>query len=259
MVLDGDQSALPDRPSIDRPRAGFWRRFAANLFDTIVLGFPFQIAAAILFAATSGMVQMPSGFYRACATVTPIPRDLVPSPPENSNFAQSCRVSFFGATTATTLTVARVTREGMTTRTISRGYMTDASGRPISGTSLDGIVSIAFAIYVVGMITKFGRTLGDRILRIKVIDLKAPDVVGIKFWKVILRYLIFLLGFVPMIIVLLIEAAKASESAFSGSTLLWLSFAGLFAMLWMLVIVFQIAMKRDPIYDRLAGTAVVRV
>jgi uncharacterized RDD family membrane protein YckC len=41
-----------------QPRAGFWRRFLAIAIDVIIVALPFQIAVAVLFATTSGHVQM---------------------------------------------------------------------------------------------------------------------------------------------------------------------------------------------------------
>lgn len=46
---------------------------------------------------------------------------------------------------------------------------------------------------------------------------------------------------------------------FTGDFFRWFMYAGLLGVLWVVVLIFQIATKKDPIYDRLAGTAVVRV
>src|SRR5450432_3936689 len=87
------------------PRAGCWRRWAATLIDTIVVMFPFQILAAILFAMTAGTVQMDSGFFSFCTPAKTVPQSLDPPPPHDSNFAQFCHISFFGAPTGVILTV----------------------------------------------------------------------------------------------------------------------------------------------------------
>ena len=101
------------------PRAGFWRRWLATAIDSIIVIFPFQILAAILFAMTAGMVQMDSGFVTFCADTQTIPQSLDPPPPHDSNFARVCRVSFFGATTGAVLTVGRVTQAGSTTTAVT--------------------------------------------------------------------------------------------------------------------------------------------
>jgi hypothetical protein len=118
----------------DLPRAGFWRRWLATLIDSVVVMFPFQILAAVLFAMTAGTVQMDSGFYRYCAAANTVPQSLDPPPPHDSNFARVCRISFFGAPTGAILTVGRVTRDGSATTTVSQGYMLDKDGTPIHGT-----------------------------------------------------------------------------------------------------------------------------
>src|SRR5664279_2006524 len=118
-----DTNASHLEATADLPRGGFWRRWAATLVDSIVVMFPFQILAAVLFAVTAGMVQMDSGFFSVCAGVKTIPEFLDPPPPRDSNFARVCRISFFGAPTGAILTVGRTTREGASTTTVSQGYM----------------------------------------------------------------------------------------------------------------------------------------
>jgi uncharacterized RDD family membrane protein YckC len=245
----------------DLPRGGFWRRWAATLIDSIVVMFPFQILAVVLFAMTAGTVQMDSGFFNVCVAVKTIPQSLDPPPPHDSNFAQVCRFSFFGAPTGAILTVGRTTREGTTTTNVSQGYMLDKDGNPVRGTSIDWIVGLAFLIYLVGMIWKTGRTLGARILGLKVIDTAAPDVSEVPIHKAIIRYLAMAIGFVPMFAVLIYQYVVGGGNAdamFTGDFFRWFMYAGLLAGLWGVVLIFQIATKKDPIYDRLAGTAVVR-
>ena len=45
---------------------------------------------------------------------------------------------------------------------------------------------------------------------------------------------------------------------FTADFFRWFTFAAIFAGLWMIVLIYQIARKTDPVYDRLAGTAVLR-
>jgi hypothetical protein len=245
----------------DLPRAGFWRRWLATLIDSVVVMFPFQILAAVLFAMTAGTVQMDSGFYRYCAAANTVQQSLDPPPPHDSNFARVCRISFFGAPTGAILTVGRVTRDGSATTTVSQGYMLDKDGTPIHGTSIDGIVGLALLIYLVGMIWKTGRTLGARIVAVRVIDAAAPGVSEVPIRKAIIRYLAMAIGFVPMFAVLIYQYAVNSggaDAVFTGNFFRWFTYAGVFGLLWVVALIFQIATKKDPVYDRLAGTAVVR-
>ena len=244
------------------PRAGFWRRWAATLIDAVVVMFPFQFLAAILFATTAGTVQMNSGFFSVCAPATTVPQSLNPPPPHDSNFARVCRVSFFGAPTGAVLTVGRFTREGNTTTTVTQGYMLDVDGKPIQGTSIDGIVWLSLLAYLIFMIWKSGRTLGARVVGVKVIDTAEPDAAEVPIRKAIIRYLAMAIGFVPGFVVLLYRYAVTGGSAdamFTSDFFWWLICAGSLAALWTVVLIFQIAAKKDPVYDRLARTAVVRI
>ena len=255
-----DSVSQPLDASSDLPRAGVWRRFLATLIDTIIVMFPFQVMAAIVFAATAGTIQMDSGFFRYCDAAKTIPQALNPPPPHDSNFARVCHVSFFGATTGAILTVGRTTHEGTRTTTVSQDYMLDKDGTPIHGTSIDWIVQFAFLAYLVGMIWKTGKTLGARVLGVRVIDTANPAASSVPLRKAIIRYLAMAIGLVPMFAVLISRTAVAggADAMFNETYFRWFMYAGGLGLLWEVVLTFQIAMKKDPVYDRLAGTAVVR-
>ena len=156
-------------PTGEQPRAGFWRRFAGNFIDTIVVFIPFPIIGAVLFAVTAGTVQLDSGIS-TCEKGAAIPQGLNPPPPHDSNYMQVCRFSLLGATTGAVLTVARVTRNQNTTTTVSEGYMLDKDGNPVNGKSIDWIFQLALVVYLIGMFWKTGRTVGCRAMRMKLID-----------------------------------------------------------------------------------------
>jgi hypothetical protein len=248
-------------PGTDLPRAGFWRRWFAILIDTIVVMFPFQIVAAILFAVTAGTVQMGSGFFTFCAIDKTIPQGLDPPPPHDSNFARVCKFSFFGATTGAVLTVGRTTREANTTKTVTQGYMVDAGGKQIHGTSIDGIFWLAFLAYLFGMACRTGKTLGARAAKVRLIDVANPNASGVPLGKVIIRYLAMMIGAVPAFAVLIYArvTTNGTADAFAEShSFNWFPYAAALGAIWGLVLIIQIARKTDPVYDRLAGTAVVR-
>jgi uncharacterized RDD family membrane protein YckC len=244
----------------DLPRAGFWRRWLATLIDWIVVIFPFQVAAAILFAVTAGGIQMNNGFFRVCAPAG-IPQALDPPPPHDSNFANVCRVSLFGATTGFILTVGRSTREGTTTTNVTQSYMLDADGKPIRGTSIDWIGQLTFLVYLIVMISKTGKTLGARAVKVRVVDAAQPGTPGVPIGKTVIRYLAMVIGAVPMFAVLIYQRVAVGGSAdtmFTGSFFRWFMIAGVLGMVWVIVLAVQIARKKDPVYDRLAGTAVLK-
>jgi uncharacterized RDD family membrane protein YckC len=245
---------------IDFQRAGFWRRSLATLLDLVIVSLPFQVVAAALFAATAGMLQSAGGLYKVCAVTKDIPHSLAPAPPHGSNFARICRASVFGATTGASLTVGRTTREGATTTTVAQRYMLDKAGNPIKGFSIDWIGELAMVFYLVLLESRTGQTLGDRVLGIRVVDAAEPSVSGVPARKVVIRYLAMAIGLAPMLAVLIrayaISGGDADTFA-SGNYFLWFAFAGGFTFLWNSLLILQVVLKRDPLYDRLAGTAVI--
>ena len=252
--MDTDAARLD--ATADLPRAGFWRRLIATLIDSIIVTLPFLVLAAILFHMTAGKVQMDSGFS-FCAPVHTIPPLLDPPPPHDANFAVVCRFSLLGAPTGATRTVGRVTRSGRTTTTVSQGYMLDNEGKPIHGISIDGIAMLAFLGYLVGMVWKTGRTLGARYLRIRVADAAQSHLSGVPIRKAIIRYLAMTIGFLPMLAVAIYYLAIVGIDADAFPFASFAS-AGLLIAIWDIVLIYQIAAKKDPIYDKLAGTIVVR-
>jgi uncharacterized RDD family membrane protein YckC len=244
-------------------RAGFWRRGIAMAIDGIIVALPFQIIAAILFVATSGYVQQSGGVtYTSCATSQVVPEGLVPPPPTDSNFSRECHVYFFGAETARRLQVGRVTKVGLNTTSVWQGYMLDRNGHPVDGVSIDWIVMAAFIAYLFAMETRKGASLGDRWMRIRVIDAAAPGASGVPLRKIVVRYLATLIGFAPMFALLLVYFTwyESDLDAIAASGFFtWLKLAGVIAFAWFIIICYQVVRKRDPLYDRIAGTAVVRV
>lgn len=243
------------------PRAGFWWRFLSLLIDLIIVTLPFQAVAAVLFAATAGFIQMRSGFFTECQNGKDIPQALSPPPPRDSNFMRVCRTSFFGATSGATLTVGRVTKERTTTR-VSQTYLLDKDGTVINGHSIDWIVQLGLLAYLVAMIRSTGKTLGARVFRVKVIDTANPDAAGVPLGKAILRYLAMFIGSVPVFALLLYGLAVSGANAdamFTAGFFQLLMVALLLDGIWLIILIVQVVRKTDPYYDRLAGTAVVRV
>jgi uncharacterized RDD family membrane protein YckC len=244
-------------------RAGFWRRWLALFIDGIIISLPFQVVVAILFAATAGRIQQIGGLtYTNCSILETVPDGLSPPPPASFNFARECNIYFFGAQTARSLQVGRVTNEGATTKIVSRGYMLDRDGRPIDGVSVDWIVMVAFIAYLLAMETRAGATLGDRATRIRVVDAAVPAAPSVPLRKIVTRYVAVLAGFLPMLAVALVYFWQygADLEEFAASNIYrWLLITGAVALGWILFLNVQIIRKRDPLYDKIAGTAVVRV
>lgn len=245
------------------PRAGFWRRLLSILTDVVIVGAPFQIVVAILFVATAGFVQISnSGFViKTCQVRTGIPAGLVPPPPHDSNFATDCSYSFFGAQTGRSLTVGRAEKHGLITKTIFRTYMLNKAGDPIQGLSIDSYVLLVLIAYLVVLTTRTGQTLGDRLARIRVVDTAGPPMAGVPLRNAVARYAVITVGYIPLFAVLIIAgwiSENDVEALSSGATADWLIGGAMVAAIWTVILVGQVALKRDPFYDRLAGTSVVK-
>jgi RDD family protein len=256
------ESTIVDAPP-PLPRAGFWRRLLSLAIDGIIVLLPFQVLAAVLFAVTAGNVQMYGGVtFTNCLNGKDIPQALDPPPPHDSNFIRVCRTSFFGAPVGATLTVGRNSQEGSMTTTVTQTYMLDKEGTPISGHSIDWIAQLALLAYLIGMVWKTGRTFGARVVRVKVIDTANPSSPGVPLGKATLRYLAILIGAVPALALLAYRRAVTGGSAdamFTADFFQWYAIAGLIGVAWAFVLIVQVAKKTDPVYDRLAGTAALKV
>jgi hypothetical protein len=174
-------------------------------------------------------------------------------------------VYFIGAQTAKFLRVERVTVEGATANIVRLDYMLDPNGHPIDGVSVGWIMMLILITYLVAMETRAGATLGSRVMRICVIDAAASVGPGVPLHKVILRYLFLLIGVIPIFVTQLVYFwlygldVDALEHMVASSSF-WVLYAVSFLALlgWIIFLTVQIAKKRDPLYDRMAGTAVLR-
>jgi hypothetical protein len=124
---------------------------------------------------------------------------------------------------------------------------------------------LALSAYMVAMETRTGATLGSRAMRICVIDAATLAGPSVPLRKIVLRYLAMLIGFLPILAVLLIflivlwkHGWDVGEIA-TVNFLNWFLVAGFVLFGWIIFLGVQIAFKRDPLYDRIAGTAVLRV
>lgn len=243
-------------------RAGFWRRFLSAFIDLILVFLPFQALAAILFAVTAGSIQFSDGVtYTICKPVMQLPENLNPAPPANANSATDCQVFAFGAETARLLTVSRVTKDGHTTRVVYQEYMLDKAGNAVNGYSLRLPALLALIAYLVWAKSR-GRTLGDRATKSAVVNADADFSHPVEIKKIAVRYIVMAAFIVPLVLVQIyfgitskMSVDRLVESGFLG----WLAIACTPFFLFCCVSIYQVARKRDPLYDRIAKTAVVRI
>jgi hypothetical protein len=251
-------------------RAGFWRRFFAIFIDVIIVLLPFQVLVAVLFTATSGQVQMLGGIAsEGCTKLTTLAwyGRLVPPPPAGSNVAQDCGKYFFGAQTARYLVVARVTGSSTTGSgvsvgtVVSRTYLLDRDGHRVEGMTADWMVMLTLIVYWFLMEGLTGATLGQRVVRTRVVDVLAPQARRVPLSKIFIRYLMMAAGGAPVLAVCLLYAAWYGldfVAMAQGDFFLWFAVAGTLTFAWMVYVFIYVGSKADPIYDRVAGTAVVR-
>jgi uncharacterized RDD family membrane protein YckC len=146
-------------------------------------------------------------------------------------------MSFFGLETARRLTVSRAAQGD--TATASRAYMLDASDRRTKGVSLDWLLFPTFLLYLIALEHRFGTTIGKQLSGLRVVDAAVTERSGVPLRKATIRN------------VLIWGWALPAEA--------WLPGAGLLGIAWILWILIQGDRKIDPIYDRIAGTAVLRM
>ncbi len=269
MTLDEAQAEAPRVEISSRPRAGFWRRVLALLADMAIVLIPLQLIVAILFSATNGAVQGAFGFATsACYVVEQIPDGLEPPPPEGFNQIVDCRswVSILGLETARTLTVSRVTQEGTQTSAISLSYSLDAHGKPIKDAVDAGwLAEVALLAYLVLLEFRWGRTLGKRLTAIRTVDTASPDRIGLPFGKAFLRQVAMWIGVMPALALQFLwlggVSTESELESIANNQLFWLGsiFGVVVALIWAVWIIVSLVRKVDPVYDRLAGTAVLRI
>ncbi len=254
-----------DQPAEPAQRGGFWRRVGAFLVDALVITVPLQIVVAALYPMTHGAIQFNGGISmsicRSNTNVTTLPAGLDPPPPQGANYTVVCRASFFGLETARWLTVGRETREGAVTKKVWRKYALDPQDKLIKAYAVDWIAYLVLFLYLVALEHRLGATLGKKWLGLRVIDIRQMDRRGIPLGKAVARNLLLWIGIYPMLAVLSVAllAGSGLESLMSGGFFSWFMAAGLLGGVIYVWIVIAVARKRDPVYDAIAQTAVVRM
>ncbi len=243
-------------------RAGFWRRVLALVIDGLVVTLPLQALVIVLFAQTGGAVQGKFGFTTTYCAAAQLPDGLVPVPPADFTSVTECRVYSLGFETARYLLVAKESTSGTVKTATFQSYGLRADGRPANAFFVDWIAYLLLLGYLIAMEYRSGATIGKRILQIQTIDIDFPSRIGIPFRKALFRHLAMLIGLIPAVIlgaVMLIRVLSGADLAtiFTSPFVAILIATGLLEFAWIVWITISVASKRDPIYDRLVGTAVI--
>ena len=175
-----------------------------------------------------------------------------PTPP--GTLALHCRSSL-DVPTANALHVVRLipSNDGPPSRT----YRLNAHNEVVQGFAVDPVVALALLIYLVERASRAGRTLGDRWLGCRIVDARSG---GRPAWgRVLLRYIFMEHGRGSGA-----GVGRLGKSAQRPGAAVWRrnpresGAVALFALAWTLTNIVLVALKRDPLYDRWAGTAVLR-
>lgn len=274
---------MSSRHAIAGQRAGFWRRTIATVIDELVVLLPVQIILAVLFTLSSGWIQGSVGLaFPNCTGGLNPTADGQPASPR-LDMTIDCRFSFFGldakhvlttidwrgadpqgASTAGTdaaTSVAAVANQAFPSFPTRTQTMLDSEDRPVKGIALDWAGFVVLLAYFVALQTKTGRTLGDRAMGIRLVGSSDDSSVGVALRKVVFRILSLGIGFYPMLIVgALSYLMTGSAQPFVPNVplLILAALAAIANAVWCVTLIVQIARKRDPYYDRIAGTAVLR-
>lgn len=247
-------------------RAGFWRRFGSFLVDGAIILLPLEVVVAILFSMTDGRIQGQFGLnVLGCQALTQLPPGLQ-TQITNPNSAAKCAFGLPGLPTANVLVVSRSEKDGALTTTVSESFWLDAEGELAveAGYDVTWIALLIFLAYMVACEVRGGRTIGDRAVRTRVVDSAHPEVVGIPFARSIGRRVAMMIGTIPAAIVLTpVFYYRYDAAALAAYTATPFYRYGMIAsvfigLVWFLFIVIAIVRKKDPIYDRIVRTAVIR-
>lgn len=237
-------------------RAGVWRRLGALLIDMMVVAIVLQVCALVLFPLTHGRVQFADGVYAiSCSKLKSLPDGVVIPADFNANVIVDCENRLFGLTSARTLRVQRVTREGAITREIHIDSMLDADGAPVVGLSL-GILLLPLLLAWRFVVDGRQGSPGRRICRIRLVradDGRVPSARDMRR-----RYLLLLAILSPLIIwpvvLSFFPVAALPENILIGITLA--SYGP--ALIVSLVAWRQVYLRGETWYDRFAGTCVIQ-
>lgn len=245
-------------------RAGFWRRAVAFIIDYIIVALPLQAVVMALFLLTGGAVQGSFGFYgTVCNDLADIPTALTPPPPAGYNSVVECRNTLAGFDLKKTLTVSKITVETGTRNWISQTYYLGADGKQRDVWPVDIFASVVFFVYLVLMDCRRGATFGKQVLSIRTASHLDAVAVGVPARSAFLRYVVMFAALVPGMLVTLGFELAASRGGSDPFALLASPYfvvanivAGVIFLGWFGWIIVSVVRRRDPVYDRVAGTSV---
>ena len=237
-----------------RERVGFWRRVGAFFLDAAIVLIPLQLLVVVLYTQTDGRIQGSFGLiYRMCADLDRVPEGF-PHTLERIDTVQDCQTTLFGLPMSRQLVLSQTDQTEGQQRTLTEELWLNADGYHVESLWLDanGAALAIFLLYLIAFEWRIGQTVGKHVLDIRVLDRDALDALGIPLTKAIFRQAVL---FAPILAFLLLQYGATSRGAavFLGGLFL------VFASIWVISVTISLARKTDPLYDRLAGTIVVKI
>ena len=252
---------MPDlTDSVECVRGGFWRRALAVFIDLIAISALLQVVALVLFPLTHGHVQFSGGplYGLNCQKLASAPEGVSIPPEFKANSVTDCQQSLLGLTTARTLRVSRITKDGTVTKVAQIRQRLDADGKPTPGLPLD-IFVLPLLIALRFALDRIGGSIGRRICRLRLSnasDGRTPPPTT----SVSRRYAALALPLAPAWIWSAYAALFPGQELL-GTTLYWLFWAGtgIPLLIAALLAADSIIRRRDAFYDCFAGTRVLRL
>ncbi len=224
-----------DRPCIadaSRPQeATFLRRVLAFVIDCALIAALFAVLCSALFAVSGGTIQG-SGLTGDCTPVEIDPDWHTTSSPGDK--AQLCASDVLGFTAHRSVSIKN-------DADIRQWFLIDAQGKRVDALDLNQLEYPLFVAYLIVAASMFGSTFGKRLAGLR-IEHRGK---AISLFRCALRELVKLCCFIPLLVSLWL-GSKAGPLEILP---IWL---------WLIANLVAVALGRDTLYDRLAGTKVVR-
>jgi hypothetical protein len=147
-------------------------------------------------------------------------------------------------------------------KVVAQTYLAGPNGTTVKGVDLSWVAPVLFLAYLIVFQSRSGQTLGLRLMGSRLLMPSNPNVAKVPLLRIITRYAVMLGGFFPAALVAFYLSSAARNAPndaplpFAGIAPLIVVILGLGWPLWNIVL---IARKQDPIFDRVAGTAVVHL
>ena len=173
-------------------RAGFWRRAIAFVIDVCLIGLLISVIGVISFRLTDGRTRLSSGLFDISICSKADPQKIgLPIPPNfNVTEADDCTKGFLGLQHDRVVTITEITESGSVVYKRSFSYALDSNGHPTDVLYIDFTWLILLPVYILLAEWRFARTIGKRLLGIRIRSLSGGPIGFVQALKrLIIRFL----------------------------------------------------------------------